>query len=114
VGDYGYSREGENVPSLLHFWSDDGILMHSIHGSKGEYRNITWNQDGTRLATASDVLRIWDAEGSLLYESPEDGSNYLWGVSWNHDGTRIVTASRHKTIAIWDQKAKMIRRLDVP
>ena len=113
IGDYGYNWEGENVPSLLHFWSADGRSIKSVPGSKGEYRNIDWNSNGSLLATASDVLRVWTKEGRLLHEGPADGSNYLWGISWNSKGTRMVTSSLHKTIALWDTTAKLIKRIDV-
>lgn len=113
IGDYGHNWEGENVPSLLHFWSSDGRLLKNVHGSKGEYRNIDWNNSGNLLATASDVLRIWTKDGTKLYESLPDSSNYLWGISWNANGRKIVTSSRHKTIAIWDSEAKLIKRIDV-
>ncbi len=113
IGDYGYNSEGKNVPSLLHFWSPDGQLYKSIPGSKGEYRNIDWNSNGSLLATASDVLRIWSKDGKLLHEGPSDATNYLWGISWNKKGTRIVTSSRHRTIALWDSTARLIKRIDV-
>lgn len=113
IGDYGYNWEGENVPSLLHFWSSNGQLIKSVHGSKGEYRNIDWNNSGDILATASDILRLWTQDGELLYESQPDGSNYLWGVSWNKKGTKIVTASRHKTVALWDSTAILLKRIEV-
>jgi WD40 repeat protein len=113
VGDYGHNWEGENVPSLLHFWSAKGHLLQSVSGSKGPYRNMDWNATGTRLATASDVLRIWDRSGKLLSAGPADSSNYLWGVAWNKKGDRVVTASRHKTIALWDSNAVLLRRIDL-
>ena len=113
IGDYGHNWEGENVPSLLYFWSPDDRLLKSVPGSIGEYRNIDWNPDGRLLATASDVLRIWTKDGKLLQETKPDSTNYLWGISWNSKGTRIVTSSRHKTIALWDSTARLIKRIDV-
>ena len=113
IGDYGHNWSGENVPSLLHFWTAEGRLLQSVSGSKGEYRNISWNQKGTRLATASDVLRIWTKEGSLLYQGEADGTNYLWGIDWKDSGNKIVTASRHKTVALWDSTARLLKRKDV-
>ena len=113
LGDYGHNWEGENVPSLLHFWSGEGKLMKSITGSKGEYRNIAWNKEGDLLATASDVLRIWNSDGALLHESEADSSNFLWGIDWNRKNSRIVTASRHKTVALWNSKAQLLRRVEV-
>ena len=113
IGDYGHNWDGENVPSLLHFWTQDGRLLKSVAGSKGEYRNISWNKEGTLLSTASDVLRIWSNTGSLLHAGIPDSSNYLWGIDWNAGSNRIVTASRYKTIAIWDSTAKLMKRIDI-
>ena len=87
--------------------------MKSVAGSKSEYRNIDWNADGTLLATASDVLRIWSKDGDLLHEGIPDGTNKLWGVSWNPKGNRIVTASRFKTIALWKKDATLLKRIDI-
>lgn len=112
IGDYGHNWEGENVPSLLHFWSHDGKWIKSLHGSKAEYRNLAWNQNGTLLATASDVLRIWATDGNILHISESDSTNYLWGVCWSPSGEKLVTASRFKTVALWDKSAKLIKRVD--
>ena len=113
IGDYGHNWEGENVPSLLHFWSKDGALIKTVTGSKAEYRNISWNKQGTLLATASDVLRIWTDNGTLLHKGKPDSTNYLWGIDWNNDGEKIVTSSRHKTVALWDSTARLLKRVDV-
>ena len=113
IGDYGHNWEGENVPSLLHFWNGDGKLIKSVPGSKGEYRNISWNKEGTKLATASDVLRIWTGSGALLHESKPDSTNFLWGIDWSAKSDKIVTASRFKTIALWDSTARLLKRIDV-
>jgi len=113
IGDYGHNWEGEGVPSLLHFWSKDGKHLKTVSGSKKEYRNISWNKDGSLLATSSDVLRIWSNNGILLKESSPDSTNYLWGIDWNSKGDRIVTSSRFQTISVWDSNAKLIRRIDL-
>ncbi|MFZ6023394.1 MAG: hypothetical protein ACOYVG_02950 [Bacteroidota bacterium] len=62
-GDYGH--DGEAVHSLLQYWTPEGKLFKTSKGSKMEYRDLQWNQDGTLLATASDKLRIWTKEGEL-------------------------------------------------
>ena len=113
IGDYGHNWSGENVPSLLHYWSEDGNYLKAVAGNKGEIRNIAFSRDGSLLASASDVLRVWKSSGELLHESKFDGSNYLWGISWNPDGSRLVTSSRHKTIALWNKKAKLLKKTEV-
>lgn len=113
LGDYGHNWEGENVPSLLHFWKPDGTLLRSVPGSRAEYRNLAFSPDGKRLATASDVLRIWTTDGRLLHSAPGDGTNYLWGIDWNPSGDKLVVSSRHKSVMLYSRKARRILRLDL-
>lgn len=89
TGDYGQDKEG--IPSIIQFWKEDGTLIKTLQGSKAEYRNIQWSKDGEMLATASDALRIWNKNGSLLFsgKSPD----LLWGVDWNENGDSIITTS---------------------
>ncbi|MES2882259.1 MAG: hypothetical protein V4676_08935, partial [Bacteroidota bacterium] len=112
IGDYGHNWNNENVPTLLHFWSSDGILIKSVAGSRAEIRNMAWNKNGTLLATASDVLRVWNNNGELLHQSAPDGTNNLWGIDWSKKGDKIVTASRYKTVALWDSTAKLLKKIE--
>lgn len=102
TGDYGEKENG--YQSLLQFWSEEGQLLISSDVSTGEYRNIQWNNKGTKLATASDALRIWDVKGNLIAEGASD--DYLWGLSWNKKGDRIITSSKLQKVIIWDNKAR--------
>lgn len=108
TGDYGDNQNG-NEP-LLQYWTANGELIESIKLSKGEYRNLTWNPKGTRLATASDALRIWDTKGHLISEGYSQ--DYLWGVSWNRRGTRIVTSSMEQNIVLWNSKAQKVLTIE--
>jgi WD40 repeat protein len=102
TGDYGDEKD----KSLLQYWNKQGELLKSIDISKGEYRNLTWNQKGNRLASASDALRIWDTKGNLISEG--NSKDYLWGVSWNKKGNRIITSSIEQRIILWNNKAERI------
>ena len=106
TGDYGDEKD----KSLLQYWNEQGELIKSIDISKGEYRNLAWNPKGTRLASASDALRIWDTKGNLISEGLS--KDYLWGVSWNEQGSRIVTSSLEERIILWNKKAKRIITLE--
>jgi WD40 repeat protein len=106
TGDYGDSL----VKSLLQFWDENGQLLRSIDGSKGEYRNISWNPKGNRLATASDALRIWDIQGNLVSEGKSEA--YLWGVAWHKNGNRIVTSSLAQEIVLWTRTAKRLLSIE--
>ena len=102
TGDYGDQQD----KSLLQFWDEQGTLLKSIEGSKGEYRNLSWNPKGNRLATASDALRIWDTQGNLISEGLSE--DYIWGVSWNKKGNRIITSSLAENKILWNQKGERV------
>ncbi|MBK7096889.1 MAG: hypothetical protein IPH57_18200 [Saprospiraceae bacterium] len=106
TGDYGDEKD----KSLLQYWDEQCDLLESIDISKGEYRNLTWNPKGNRLASASDALRIWDINGNLIYEGKSE--DYLWGVSWNKKGNRIVTSSLEQRIILWNNKAEALLTLE--
>jgi WD40 repeat protein len=106
TGDYGDEKD----KSLLQYWNEQGELLKSIDISKGEFRNLSWNPKGNRLATASDALRIWDTKGNLISEGKSE--DYLWGVSWNKKGNRIVTSSLEQRIILWNKKAEMLLTIE--
>lgn len=106
TGDYGDEKD----KSLLQYWDENGKLLRSIDISKGEYRNLTWNSKGNKLAAASDALRIWDSNGTLISEGTS--KDYLWGVSWNKQGNRIITSSMEQNIILWNNKAEQILTIE--
>jgi WD40 repeat protein len=107
-GDYGHENEGK--PTLLQFWKKDGTAIRTIGGHHKEIRNLDWNSDGTRLATASDALRIYDRDGNLISETKTGYE--LWGISWSNDGSMILTASYAKDhVELWSKDGKLIKRI---
>jgi len=106
TGDYGDEKD----KSLLQYWDEQGNLLKSIDVSKGEYRNLSWNPNGNRLASASDALRIWDESGNLIAEGKS--GDYLWGVSWNKNGKRIITSSTLQRVLIWSNKAEVLLEIE--
>lgn len=106
TGDYGDAQD----KSMLQFWDEKGKLLQQHIVSKAEIRNLRWNDKGSRLATASDALRIWDTDANLRYEGLSE--DYLWGVSWNGKGKRIVTSSMEQHVVIWDSKARRLKTIN--
>ena len=107
LGDYGDKDNG--YKPLLQYWKSNGTLMKEINISKSEYRNVTWSKRGDKLATASDVLRIWTKNGDLIAEGIS--ADNLWGVDWSSDGKFVVTSSFDGHIKIWDSNAKLIQEI---
>jgi WD40 repeat protein len=106
-GDYGHA--GEGTESLIQFWTEDGRLLKQLHGSRAEYRNIKWSPDGKFLASASDALRVWDANGTLLYTGKSN--DLLWGIDWNSKGDRIVTTSIDGRVKLWTGTGRLVKQL---
>lgn len=106
-GDYGHHSEG--VESLIQFWSGNGKLINTLNGSISEYRNLRWNKSGTRLATASDALRLWNEQASNLFASPSNTAQPLWGISWHRDGQALITSSSNGVISLWDSNGRLLR-----
>jgi WD40 repeat protein len=107
TGDYGHEKEG--VKSIIQFWKPDGTLTKTLYGSKAEYRNIRWNKSGTLLASSSDALRIWNANGQLLFTGKS--KDLLWGLDWNSNSEKIITSSITGKIKIWNANAQLITEL---
>ena len=111
VGDYG-NNDTADLPALQ-FWSAEGDLMKTIVTDEGsEIRNISWNRDGTLLASASDKLRIWTKAGELKHEG--DSPDLLWGVDWHPNGHMLLTSSIEGRVTLWTADAKVSRRIVEP
>jgi len=102
VGDYGNHETGD--PPVLQFWSPEGTLLKTIVQEGGaEFRNIGWSPDGSWLASASDALRVWTKDGTLLNSG--DPASLLWGVRWNHADDQLLTSSLRGDVTLWNSKA---------
>ncbi|MEW4922485.1 WD40 repeat domain-containing protein [Algibacter sp. 2305UL17-15] len=108
VGDYGDLEKAEN--KRVQFWNAKGKKLKEIVGGVVEYRNLRWNKNGKKLATASDALRIWNKKGTLCVES-KSTDDYLWGIDWSPDGNYIVTSNSKGKIVIWTKTAEKVLEL---
>jgi WD40 repeat protein len=111
VGDYGQRETGD--PPNLTWYSAVGEPIRSIPREAGaEVRNLSWNPDGSRLASASDVLGIWTKDGEL--ESSTESPSPLWGVRWSHDGRQILTSSYDGEVVLWDVEGNAVKQFRIP
>ena len=64
-------------------------------------RSLTWNKDGSLLATAhGEFVHIWTADGKLVKSLKKEHINTLMGITWDATKNLIVTGSDE--IRIWD------------
>ena len=111
VGDYG-NNDSQDDP-CLQFWSADGrLLMQKVIDGGAEVRNVSWNANGSALASASDKLRIWSESGELKQQA--DSPELLWGVDWHPDGSKILTSSETGRITLWSSDAKVMAEVVGP
>lgn len=105
TGDYGDYEL--HHPALLQLRDSNGVLLAEIEGSKAEYRNLEWTNDGKRLVTASDGIRIWDQTGRLLESALQD--ELFWGVDWNSSAKRIIATTGTGEIFLLDERVQVIQ-----
>lgn len=109
VGDYGTEVDDP----VLQFWSANGELLKSITlEGDTQIRDLSWNRDGSRLASASSQLGIYARDGKLEYEAkPPD---LLWGVDWHPNGDTILTSSIDGRVTWWSSTARVVKEIVVP
>ena len=73
----------------------------AILPSKAAVRSVSFNRDGSLLATASadGTARIWRANGALLHTLRHRGP--VVSAVFNPDGSQVLTASADGTARIW-------------
>lgn len=101
TGNYGNSKE--NVGARLQFWNAQGYIVKAIERSKAPYHQVVWSTDGKYLATASDAIRIWSNDGTLLQEDLTN--TVLLGLDWVQDSRAIFTVSDNGEFKKWNFKA---------
>ena len=63
---------------------------------------LAFRADGTRLATAGDVVRIWDAaDGSPTAILPGRTGRGARAVAADHDGNRVAVAWAESVVTVW-------------
>jgi WD40 repeat protein len=61
-----------------------------------------WSPDGKRIATFSDVGRIWDASTGELLLTFTGHTAAAFGLDWSATGDRLLTVSNDGTARIWN------------
>jgi WD40 repeat protein len=68
----------------------------------GPVSGVAWNGDGSRLASASGTLRVWDARSGKLQRELKGHQAPVAAVAWSSDSSRLASGSADGTVRIWD------------
>jgi WD40 repeat protein len=82
---------------------ESGKKLRSLSGHAGLVVRLAFNQDGSRLASASfdRLAKVWDAvTGEELFSLYGNQGN-VFGVSFSPDGMHLATAGADGTVRIF-------------
>ena len=86
--------------------AQDGKVLHSFGGYRGELRVVSFDATGSRLATGDTDRKVvvWDVASGARLLTLDDFKGEVRSVNFSPDGSRLVTASRDKRLMIWDAR----------
>ena len=103
-----YGGEGSRVTL---FDAETGVEKRTLSGLVGNVRRIAFSPDGSRLVTADERLRIWNASTGqeLLVLPPPDGVHSL---TFSPDGHLLIAAGGEQ-VQVFDGTPLSVRNEDV-
>ena len=93
-------------PLVEERWSP---CLQILEGHAG-FRSVMFSPDGRRLASASNMVQIWDAETGALQQTLQGHTMLITSVAFSHDGRRLASASYDMTVRIWDAETGVLQR----
>lgn len=78
-------------------------LLATLSGHKDVVLRVSWNGDGTRIATCSvdHTVKIWAAATGHQVVELQGHAYGVNGAAWSPDGSLLATCSHDHTIRIW-------------
>ncbi|WP_051424479.1 WD40 repeat domain-containing protein [Aphanizomenon flos-aquae] len=86
-----------------------------LDGHTGSVRSLSFNQDGSILASGSfdNTIQVWDVKTGKSIRTLESHNKPVNSVSFNRDASLLASGSEDKTIKFWDVKTgRLIRTLE--
>jgi hypothetical protein len=84
-----------------------GDAKFRLRGHMASIAELSFNPNGTRLASASDdnTVRLWNTETGEEVAVLKGHTGSVTGVAYCPDGYRLVSSSRDGTIKLWDARS---------
>lgn len=98
-------NSGENTASVLDALT--GAELLTLTGHTQYVLDVSFNSDGSRIATASwdGTARIWDAASGKELVTLRGHDGPVEGVSFSPDGRQVATGGTDKTVRLWDAQS---------
>ncbi|MGE0206738.1 MAG: WD40 repeat domain-containing protein, partial [Candidatus Babeliales bacterium] len=77
----------------------------TLTGYSNSVHSVVWSPDGTKLASGSWELKIWNAQTGTELQTLTGHRSRIWSVVWSPDGTKLASGSYDKTIKIWKRES---------
>jgi WD40 repeat protein/tetratricopeptide (TPR) repeat protein len=86
--------------------------QNRLTGHQSWVNHVSFSRDSSRIASASadNKVRIWDAEGKLLFVL-SGHENRVNSVSHSPDGQTIASASDDQTVKLWSNEGRELKTL---
>ena len=96
-----HTLEAENS---LHRAIPASRIELTLAGHAAEVWGVTYNPDGTQLATSSwdGTIKLWESTSGLELLTLSGHAGPVFGLDYSPDGTRLATASADGTVKVWD------------
>jgi hypothetical protein len=75
--------------------------QQTFRGHTSEVCSVTFSPDGKRLASASQMVKVWDAATGQELFSLKGHTGFVYSVFFSPDGKRLASASLYGTIKLW-------------
>ncbi len=106
----------------IFFWDKEWNFVKAYHdGAEGYIVRLRWSPEGDVLASfAGGRIYLWNEQGTFIRALTYDErvsrahTEDMVDLAWSPDGNLLATASWDRTILIWEQNGKCLKRIMVP
>ena len=97
------------IHRIIYIWNDEKKQSPgTLSGHITSIRSLTYNSDGSLLASGSDdnTICIWSK--SVLLSRLYGHTNTVWSLDWSPDSTRLVSCADDGKLCLWDWRKQTI------